>query len=149
MSKNALERLKEDESEYNKKKCKYLKEIRKAIADKLGVDLHQITCKYEGYCSGTCPKCKQEEEILNKVLNENVNVLNLKDGSALEIVELSKKLNISNNDESAINEPKLSDKEFVMTGNIIPTYDNKKDNKSNLEIQESTEEFRLSGNILL
>lgn len=52
----------------HKAKCKRMKKFRKFIADKLGVDLHQKECTYEGECSGTCPKCKQEEEILNKAL---------------------------------------------------------------------------------
>lgn len=52
----------------NKAKCKKLKQIRKAISDKIGVELHQTECTYEGKCSGTCPKCQQEESILNKAL---------------------------------------------------------------------------------
>lgn len=50
----------------HKAKCDKLKKIRKAIADKLDIDLHQVECTYEGNCTGTCPKCKQEEEILNR-----------------------------------------------------------------------------------
>lgn len=52
----------------NKEKCRKLKSIRKEMADQLGVDLKQTECTYEGECSGTCPKCKNEENILNKVL---------------------------------------------------------------------------------
>lgn len=52
----------------NKEKCKALKKIRKKLADTLGVDLHQRECTYEGKCSGTCPKCKQEEEQLNRAI---------------------------------------------------------------------------------
>ena len=52
----------------NKEKCKRLKEIRKQTADKLGIDLYQTECTYQGECSGTCPKCRQEEEKLNKAL---------------------------------------------------------------------------------
>ena len=52
----------------NKEKCKYLKKVRKALADKLGLDLHQTECTYEGKCSGTCPKCRQEEKILNTAI---------------------------------------------------------------------------------
>lgn len=54
--------------DYNKEKCKLLKEVRKTMANKLGVDLHQQECTYQGKCLGTCPKCKQEEEILNKAI---------------------------------------------------------------------------------
>lgn len=52
----------------NKEKCKQLKKLRKGMADKLGVDIHQVECTHEGKCAGTCPKCKQEESILNKAI---------------------------------------------------------------------------------
>ena len=52
----------------NKEKCRYLKKIRKNIADKLGIDLQQRDCAFEGECSGTCPKCQQEERALNTAL---------------------------------------------------------------------------------
>ncbi len=51
-----------------KAKCERLKKIRKAVADRLHVDLHQTECTFEGNCRGTCPKCRQEEEILNREL---------------------------------------------------------------------------------
>lgn len=37
----------------HKERCKKLKEIRKKVADKIGVDLHQTECTFEGKCSGT------------------------------------------------------------------------------------------------
>lgn len=49
-----------------KAKCNKLKAIRKALAKKLGIDLHQQECTFEGECKGTCPKCKQEEQVLNR-----------------------------------------------------------------------------------
>lgn len=52
----------------HREKCKELKEMRRQMADKIGVDLHQRECTYEGECSGTCPKCAQEEKTLNKFL---------------------------------------------------------------------------------
>ena len=52
----------------SKEKCKTLKDIRKSLADSLGIDLKQTECTFEGECSGTCPKCKQEENILNSAL---------------------------------------------------------------------------------
>lgn len=52
----------------HKEKCKKLKEIRKKVADKIGIDLHQSECTYEGSCSGTCPKCAMEEQRLNRAL---------------------------------------------------------------------------------
>ena len=52
----------------NKERCRILKEIRKETAEKIGVELNQTECTYKGECSGTCPKCRQEEEKLNKAL---------------------------------------------------------------------------------
>ena len=52
----------------SKEKCNVLKTVRKQIADKLGIDLHQKECTFEGECSGTCPKCAHEEKILNSAL---------------------------------------------------------------------------------
>lgn len=52
----------------HKEKCNELKGIRKKLADKLGIDLHQRECSFEGECKGTCPKCAQEENILKKAL---------------------------------------------------------------------------------
>ena len=51
-----------------KEKCDKLKEIRKDIANKIGIDLKQTKCTYKGECTGSCPKCKAEEEKLNKAL---------------------------------------------------------------------------------
>ena len=48
-----------------REKCNKLKRIRAALATKLGIDLHQVECTFEGECTGTCPKCKQEEDALN------------------------------------------------------------------------------------
>ena len=52
----------------HKEKCKRLKAIRKKLADGLGIDLKQKECTFEGECRGTCPKCRQEEEALNRAL---------------------------------------------------------------------------------
>lgn len=52
----------------HKQKCKKMKAIRKSIADRIGVDLHQSECTYKGECSGTCPRCEQEEKTLNRAL---------------------------------------------------------------------------------
>lgn len=52
----------------HREKCDELKVMRKEMADKIGIDLNQSVCTFEGECSGTCPKCKQEEKKLNKAL---------------------------------------------------------------------------------
>lgn len=58
-------------------KCDVLKKIRKGMADKLGVDLHQRECTFDGECKGTCPKCKQEEDILNREIARRAGALAL------------------------------------------------------------------------
>lgn len=60
-----MKRSKEELGRIHKEKCKELKAIRAKIAEDLGIDLQQRECTYEGYCSGTCPKCKSEEMRLN------------------------------------------------------------------------------------
>lgn len=58
-------------------KCDVLKKIRKGIADKLGIDLRQGECTFEGECKGTCPKCRQEEDILNREIARRAGALAL------------------------------------------------------------------------
>lgn len=50
--------------------CKTLKEIRKNIAEKNGIQLEIEECTYEGDCSGTCPKCEAELRELECALDE-------------------------------------------------------------------------------
>lgn len=52
----------------HKEKCRQLRQIRAVMAKDLGIELNQRECTYEGYCSGTCPKCKSEELKLNAAL---------------------------------------------------------------------------------
>ena len=51
-----------------KSKCKLLKQIRRQIAEQN--DIHYVTseCKYQGKCSGTCPKCEAEVRYLEAEL---------------------------------------------------------------------------------
>ena len=86
MANSALERLMEEKSNDNKEKCKHLRRVRKQIADDLNIDLHQVECTYEGICSGTCPKCEQEENILNAALLKkcNMNIDSLKNNASEE-----------------------------------------------------------------
>lgn len=58
-----------------KAKCERLKQIRKDLAEQLNIDLQQKECTFKGNCKGTCPKCKQEEQILNNELLKRVVVL--------------------------------------------------------------------------
>ena len=59
----------------HRKKCDHLKQVRKNVADSLGIDLRQTVCTYEGDCKGTCPKCENEEKILSKALLKSTAVV--------------------------------------------------------------------------
>lgn len=70
----------------NKAKCDFLKSIRKKIADKINLDLHQVECTFQGTCTGTCPKCKQEEELLNKELLKKATAIGVGTVASLSLV---------------------------------------------------------------
>lgn len=53
-----------------KNKCKILKEIRQKIAEENDIELVTSECKYQGECSGTCPKCEEELRYLEKELKK-------------------------------------------------------------------------------
>lgn len=62
-----------------KSKCKILKDIRRRIAEENGIDYVTTDCKYQGDCTGTCPKCEAEvlylEDELEKRRNAGKSVL--------------------------------------------------------------------------
>ena len=51
-----------------KKKCRILKEIRQKIADENDIPFVTHECRYQGKCSGTCPRCESELAYLEKQL---------------------------------------------------------------------------------
>lgn len=51
-----------------KKKCRILKEIRAEIAKNNDISYTIEDCKYQGDCSGTCPKCEAEVAALEAEL---------------------------------------------------------------------------------
>ncbi len=53
-----------------KNKCKILKEIRQKIAEENDIELVTSECKYQGECSGTCPKCEEELRYLERELKK-------------------------------------------------------------------------------
>lgn len=69
----------EERGRMHKEKCRELKQIRAKMAEDLGIELHQSECTYEGYCSGTCPKCRSEELQLNAaIMKKQMEEINLK-----------------------------------------------------------------------
>ena len=53
-----------------KTKCKILKEIRRSIAEKNGIEYAVSECKHKGDCRGTCPKCESEVRYLENELEK-------------------------------------------------------------------------------
>lgn len=53
-----------------KGKCKILKDIRRQIAQCNEIEYVTSECKYQGNCSGTCPKCEQEVRYLERQLQK-------------------------------------------------------------------------------
>ncbi len=51
-----------------KSKCKTLKEIRSRIARQNDIDYVPPECKFQGSCTGTCPKCEAEVRYLEQEL---------------------------------------------------------------------------------
>lgn len=51
-----------------KGKCKILKDIRRQIAKDNDIEFVTSECKYQGDCTGTCPKCEAEVRYLEQEL---------------------------------------------------------------------------------
>ncbi len=51
-----------------KQKCKILKEIRQRIADENEIPYITKECRFQGECSGTCPRCESELRYLEQQL---------------------------------------------------------------------------------
>ena len=49
--------------------CKYLKSVRRAVAEANGIDLEIPECTFDGECSGTCPRCEAEVRMLEQALS--------------------------------------------------------------------------------
>ena len=64
-----------------KEKCEILKRIRLDVAERYGLHYAPAECKHQGDCSGTCPKCDEELEDLQRQLTsrglENIDLLNI------------------------------------------------------------------------
>ena len=50
--------------------CKILKDIRRKIAEENDIEFATSDCKYQGECSGTCPKCEAEVRYLEDQLRK-------------------------------------------------------------------------------
>ena len=57
-----------------KSKCKILKDIRRQIAADNDIEFVTSECKYQGECTGTCPKCEAEVRYLERELEKRQQV---------------------------------------------------------------------------
>lgn len=55
-----------------KSKCKILKQIRREIAQSNDIDFVTSECKFQGACTGTCPKCEAEVRYLEAELDKRL-----------------------------------------------------------------------------
>ena len=53
-----------------KEKCEFLREIRRQIAEKYGLDYSPAECHHEGDCRGTCPMYEKEVSDLMRQLED-------------------------------------------------------------------------------
>lgn len=53
-----------------KNKCKILKDIRRQIARDNDIEFVTSECKFQGDCTGTCPKCEAEVRYLEQELKK-------------------------------------------------------------------------------
>ena len=51
-----------------KNKCRILKQIRQQIAESNDIAFVTSECKFQGECTGTCPKCEEEVRYLEQQL---------------------------------------------------------------------------------
>lgn len=103
----------------HKAKCDVLKKIRKGIADKLGIDLHQRECTFAGECKGTCPKCKQEEDILNREIARRAGALALGATASFMLTACAPAGNGMPQDLDGAITPEIMD----LAGNLMPAED--------------------------
>lgn len=73
-----------------KSKCKILKDIRRQIAENNDISYVTTECKYQGDCSGTCPKCEAEVRYLEEELQKRQ-----KAGKALAVAGIAAALMVS------------------------------------------------------
>ena len=69
--------------------CKYLKEVRKNIADENNIPLEQTECTFEGECNGTCPHCEAEVQYIEQELSHKGKMNILGKAAAIAGITLS------------------------------------------------------------
>lgn len=92
-----------------KSKCKILKEIRRQIAAENDIEYVTSECKYQGDCSGTCPKCEAEVRYLEAELEKRRRA-----GKAIAVAGIAAAL--------TVNLPGCALQEPAIDGDVAPSY---------------------------
>lgn len=134
----------------HKEKCKRLKAIRKKLADGLGIDLKQRECTFEGECRGTCPKCRQEEEALNRALLGKAAAVAVSAGILLTGCQGEPENTGNPSGRSNIDWEKVFDPDFLKDGKGEELTGEAPVQEEPLGFMTSpSEEFELDGNIVM
>lgn len=139
-----MKKSREELTRIHKEKCKELKRVRAQIAADLGIDLKQTECTYEGYCSGTCPKCKSEEIKLNlAIIKRQMESIDMKRKVAMAGLTTAAALTLS-----GCNISNTSDWETT-EGAADPRMWQTEDIEGKLVEPETSVEWELSGDIAI
>ena len=88
-----------------KQKCKILKEIRQRIADANDISYVTHECRFQGECSGTCPRCESELRYLEQQLSLRASM-----GKRVAVTALCAGMALSTAGcGSAVNSPEITD----------------------------------------
>ena len=109
-----------------KEKCKYLKELRAAVAAAYKINGFEYKeCEFKGDCNGTCPACDAEAQLLYQKLQELGHDL---DVNALKSSEQEIKIRNNSSENIMPNKPRRlagktiqrprNDDRFIMEGKI-------------------------------
>lgn len=93
-----------------KRKCEFLREIRRKVAEQYGLHYEPRECHHEGDCQGTCPLCDAELEELQNQLQKK----------GIDEVSFNESLN-KDSDEFYSNQPESTDDDdemMVLQGDV-------------------------------
>ena len=114
-----------------KKKCMFLKSIRRSIAKKFGLNYNPAECTHTGDCAGTCPTCDAEMIDLQRQLDANKVTLT---NQHLEPIILDEPMPFEDSNDDISPDLLRGDKDFLVNidkigGMPAPPYIDKKKDK--------------------
>lgn len=110
--------------------CKYLKSVRRAVAEANGIDLEIPECTFDGECSGTCPRCEAEVRMLEQALSahqrmaQKVAVLGVAAGLSFMGMPAASAQNITPTPPSASEIHETDSVCYSIKGSVHPYYSN-------------------------